>query len=302
MLDRRVPEIRPAGLFRADDLTGADRMNPVKTLLLAALALGACASSALLPAGSAYAGEGDSPGIEALSNFRVPSKSTNPVQNRFFLKAKRFELTPQFGYVPNNPFARRFSVGLGFGYHFSELVSLQGSFDFAPDLGEQDLKALTGILLDRATDDEFTQPLDKVTLSAAFGVNFAPFYGKINLLGETVVNFDFFGFLGIGMVVQTEYAAVENPDAVTGTLQDVVDLNKLETEVRPAPIIGLGGNFFLTQTIALRVGSRFALIIDDKPLYDPDNPDTGLRVNNLFTASAGVSFFFPKMKPRLYDF
>ena len=61
------------------------------------------------------------PGHVAIADFRgetvVPESA---IENRFFLKAERFELTPIFGYVPNDPFVKRYVGGLLFGYHFDE--------------------------------------------------------------------------------------------------------------------------------------------------------------------------------------
>ena len=45
-----------------------------------------------------------SPGLEAIDTFRNGEKSRNAVENRFFLKQERFEISPVVGYVPNNPF------------------------------------------------------------------------------------------------------------------------------------------------------------------------------------------------------
>ena len=268
-------------------------MNLKKTLLLASLAVASATNVAV-------AKEDAPPGVQALEEIRNGSIERNPVLNRFFLKSKRFELTPMLGVVPNNPFARRFTIGLGFGYHFTEQLALGGMFSFAPDLGLRDVKGLTNILLQRATEDEFRQPLDKITLSAALGLNWAPLYGKINILGETVVNFDFHVFLGIGFAVQKEYAAIEDtgPDAGLGA----IDLVEGTNEIRIAPTLGLGTNFFITQTVALQLDGRFAIIPDDKPVYDEADPPEGLRAVTPFTASVGVAFFFPKMKPRLFDF
>jgi outer membrane beta-barrel protein len=248
----------------------------------------------------ALADEEAQPGIEALEAFRTGAASRNPVKNRFFLKAKRFELTPTLGIVPNNPFVRRFTASLGFGYHFSEVLSVAGMFSYAPDLKEDDLKGLTDILLERASSDDFQQPLDKVTLAATFGVQVAPFYGKINILGETVLNFDLYAFLGIGMLVQNEYFAKENPDAQS--MSEFVELSQAVSEVRFAGTLALGANFFVSQTVAVRLDGRFAMYGDDKPIYDLNDPPTGQRFVTMFTASAGVSIFFLKMKPRLYDF
>ncbi len=262
------------------------------------------ASLGVASAAPAWAADSDDtpPGVEALKGFREGLPPQNPVQNRFFLKAKRFELAPEVGLVPNNPFVRRFTVALGFGYHFTETLSLQGNFAYAPDLGKRDVKTLAPILLKRATDPNFRQPIDKVTLSASFGVQWAPIYGKINILGETVVNFDFYGYLGLGLVVQNRYATIENPNPQDSTTLQFFNLEKDKTAVHVAPNIGLGGDFFITHALALKLDGRFAIFPDDKPQYDVAVAPEGQRVVSQFTASVGLAIFFPKMKPRLYDF
>jgi outer membrane beta-barrel protein len=244
-----------------------------------------------------------SPGQDALTQLREGDNVPNAVQNRFFLKEARFEIAPTLGYVPNNPFAKRYVGGVSFGYHFSEILGVEGSFNYSPDLLEGDLKGLTSTLVQiaKGSEDSFQQPLDKVTLAASFGITYAPIYGKINLLGERVVNFDLYGFLGIGMISKTNYNATyneENPE------QGVVKLIDLGNEVSPSPTFGLGGNFFINQTIALKLDTRFQTYVDNVPQYDINTSLDELeqRIYNNFVASVGVSVFFPQMKPRLYNF
>lgn len=270
----------------------------------------------LASATTAAAAEPEGPGVEALRQFREGRPPRNIVQNRFFLKKDRFELAPMFGYSPNNSFARRYVASLGFGYHFTEALSVQGIFSYSPDLGEGDLKALTPVLVQRAAEsgnEGFQQPLDKFGLSATFGVQWTPFYGKINLLGETVLNFDFYGFLGVGMLATSQYVAKYDADTVEAaedagiccTPQDIVILEQ-QAAFKPyvAPVIGLGGDFFLSQSVALKLDTRFSLYVADKPDYDPtdDTAPSGKRVVNSFVASGGVAIFFPKMKPRFDNF
>lgn len=262
-----------------------------------------CASPAL-----AAEAEG-SPGLEAIESFRQPKKPRKAVENRFFLKGERFEITPIFGYVPNNPFAVRYAGGAILGYHFSETISAQAQVTYSPDGGEGDLKGLTGVLIDRAFNADpsgngsFQQPLDKVGLAASFGVAYAPLYGKINLVGETVLNFDFYGFAGVGMVAKNNYFAVYdvNADPNSG---DVVQLNQAPefNEVKVAPVLGVGQNYFLNQLMALKIDARASFYVDNKPQYDSDVPVTEQRLYNNFMVSAGLGFFFPRMKPRLYNF
>ncbi len=211
------------------------------------------------------------------------------------------------GYVPNNPFARRYVGGAVLGYHFTETLSAQAQILYSPDFGENDLKGLTSVLLDRAYNantsatTQFQQPLDKVALAAAFGVAWAPVYGKINLVGETVLNFDFYMFGGAGMVSKNDYVATydETADPATG---DIVALSPPVNEVKVAPYVGIGQNYFLNQFMAFKLDLRAAFWVDNRPQYDPDIPVAEQRLDNNFVAGGGLAFFFPNMKPRLYDF
>ena len=252
----------------------------------------------------------ESPGLEAIDAFRQGSERPAAVTNRFFIKQERFEIAPFVGYVPNNPFAVRYNVGAFLGFHFNEVVSAQAQISYSPDLGENDLKGLVGVLLDRANSAgsagaNFQQPLDKVELSAAFGVAWAPLYGKINLVGETVLNFDFYGFAGAAMVSKSNFIAKYDAAAASAGSPDVVFLEDDPTqpnEVLVAPVLGIGQNYFLNQLMALKIDARASFYVDNKPQYDVTEPVTEKRLYNNFIVSGGLAFFFPRMKPRLYDF
>jgi len=252
----------------------------------------------------AFADDDESPGLAALERFRDPTEDRPVLSNRFFVKTERFEVSPYFGYVPNNPFAVRYGGGVMVGYHFNEQLAAQGTLYYAPDLGEGDLKGLTKALVQIAhtgpSGAGFQQPLDKITLGAAFAASWAPVYGKINLLGETVISFDLYGTAGIGMLSKIDYFAVF--DEASANPADPVLLNKIGNEVKFTPTIGVGTNFYLTQSVALKLDARFNFYIDNEPQYDAAVPATGQRLYNVFVASVGVSVFFPKMKRRVFDF
>lgn len=254
-----------------------------------------------------------SPGLDAIKEFRsaTPSHPT-AIENRFFLKADRFELAPVFGYVPNNPFARRFVGGAVLAYHFSEQLAAEGQFTYSPDGGVHDFKGLTGTLVQIAQtgagDANFQQPLDKVVISAQFAARWAPIYGKINLVGETVVNFDFYGIGGLGIAQKVNYYACapagENDPVCPGDPTQRVAARKGVNEVKFTPVIGAGADFFITHGMALKLDLRDALYLDNLPDYDPtDNvPVTRQRLYANLTATVGLGFYFPQMKPRLYNF
>ena len=249
------------------------------------------------------------PGQEALAEFQGDFKEKNVVQNRFFLKEKRFELAPVLGYVPNNPMVKRYVGGVLLGYHFSETLGAGAQLLYSPDLGEDDLKGLAKTLVNIAASGEsnvqFQQPIDKMTLGATFSANWAPVYGKINLIGERVINFDLYGVLGLGLLSINEYYAQYDEEKEK---QGITPSTTLTTPVAKSRVpfnVGVGMDFFLGGSVALKIDARNYLYIDKKPDYDPDTVDpeeSESRLYNNFIASVGVGIYFPRMKPRQYDF
>jgi len=263
------------------------------------------------PAFAADDSEGH-PATDALQTYKDGPKRKSPVANRFFAKERRLEISPTIGYVTNNPFAQRYVGSVQLGYHVSETFSLQFQGMFSPDAGEGDLKNLVPVLLERAraqannqageaTGTDFQQPLDKLVLAGSVSAAWAPIYGKINLVGETVLNFDLYLLAGVGAIVKNNYVAEYGQP---GGLEEIVELTEAAggTETLPSGVIGIGQNYFVNQTLAVKIDARANFWVDNRPQYNPDEPVTGNQLFNNFMASAGVAVFFPKMKPRLYDF
>ena len=275
--------------------------------LTSALTLSLAGALVLSPLSSSPAHAANSPAQEAVDQLGEERGTDETIKNRFFLKANRFEVAPVLGYVPNNPFARRYTGGMLLAYHISEAFAAEGAILYSPDLGQDDLKGLTKTLVQIAhqgdPDVNLQQPVDKMILGATFALRWAPVYGKINLLGEQVLNFDFYGTAGLGLLSIAEYYAKYNVGFATGTSDEVVDLVPSQSTYTVPLNIGLGFDFFLSQSVALKLDARSYLYVGEQPDYDPDD-DTALgsRLYNNFIASAGVSIFIPKMKPRLYDF
>jgi outer membrane beta-barrel protein len=172
---------------------------------------------------------------------------------------------------------------------------------YSPDLGTGDLKGLTTTLVSIAhegTDQGFQQPIEKMILGATFAARWAPVYGKINLLGERVLNFDLYGVAGLGLLSINEYYATytEEGGVPSASLGTAIKKNKVPVN------LGLGMDFFVSSSVAVKIDARSYLYLDKKPQYDPDVAVEESRLYNNFIASAGVSVFFPKMKPRQYDF
>ena len=247
----------------------------------------------------------DHPATSALTDVKDGKGPQNAVQNRFFLKEGRVEITPTLGYVPSDPLVMRFVGGLLGAYHFSETFAAEGTFIYSPDLGESDLKGLTNTLVGIGLEGKgnFQQPVDKMIMGASFAARWAPLYGKINVIGESVLNFDAYGTLGLGMLSLQSYTASASEGASSGDDFETV-LKATDKKVVLTPNIGIGFNFFLNQTMALKLDARSYFYIADEPVYQtgPEAEAASKRLYNNFVASVGLSFFVPEMKKRMYNF
>lgn len=269
---------------------------------------GACAAIAALAASSGVAMAAPHPAVAALDEFRGQKEEKNVIQNKFFIKEKRFEVAPTLGLVPNNAFFTNVYGGATVAYHFSETLAAEGAFLYAPNTGAAGVKGLTETLVAIAhegdSEGDFQQPLDRLQLGALFSARWSPVYGKINLLGEGVANFDVYGTAGVGMLVVNEDIARYNEDFKTDTTGTVSPafVEAGPTGANVAMNVGMGINFFLSQSVALKLDARSALYVAPEPDYDPtDDMPLENRLYTPFLTTAGVSIFFPKMKPR-YNF
>ena len=263
----------------------------------------------LLASTSAEAGRETS--TDALRRSQLEKQPTvGAVQNRFFVKTGRYEITPGVGYIANNAMVHRVSTGLYAAYHFSEELAAEGTFMYYPDPGNSsDFKGLTttlvGIALNGSGLKNFRQPVEKTILTSSVSAKWSPIYGKINLIGESVLNFDFYGTVGIGVLTKRTYFAqgVQNDD---GTIS--AEAGAVIKDGYGVPLVwGFGMNNFLNQSLALKLDARFHTYYG-RPITpnrdDPTQPttaDQAVPYTDLLV-SAGVSMFFPKMKPRLMDF
>lgn len=280
-------------------------MNTLGTLGrgLVAGVLGTMLAAGAFAPGTAHASNAE----DALKEVQGEVTTKDVVQNRFFEKSQRFEIAPVLGVVPNNPMVKRRLGGVLLAYHFNETFAAGGQLFYSPDLGSSDLKGLTNTLVTIAHNGgdnsvEFEQPLDKMILGATFSANWIPVYGKINLVGETVLNFDLYLSGGVGMLSIAKYRAVFDQQKFQEGDPVPVSLLEPVQRVRVPVNIAIGTDFFLTQTLALKLDARSYVYWDLKPQYDPQNPPTEGRLYNIFIASAGLSMYFPKMPPRMTDF
>jgi outer membrane beta-barrel protein len=177
------------------------------------------------------------------------------VQRKVFLKRKRVEVFPYFGLDLNDPFYQHFVVGGSVGFHIADSMSVELRGGGVIGSVKQDaikfVRQETGSLI-------VDPPQFKANVDLDFA--WAPFYGKISLLGEGILHFDTYITAGPGIFAT-------------------------DAGINPAMNVGLGQRYFINDWLVTRVELRDYLFIDTR------NGTSDLQ--NLLMLTFSVSGFFP---------
>jgi outer membrane beta-barrel protein len=212
------------------------------------------------------------------------------IQKKFFLKYRRLEVTPHVGYIGNDNFIRRFAVGSSVGYHINDLLSVEATFSYLPNLKETDYKALTNQFKDGS---EVVPDISKVIFLGVMNVALSPIYGKVEMGNLRIINYDLYFTAGIGVAYSEDDTEIIEQPECTG---DEYEVNKNEEMCRYVKqwhfVSNAGGGLrvVFNEWIGVRLDARGYTHIEQ--VYREEG-DIGLEMKQNFMISLGASFFFP---------
>lgn len=177
------------------------------------------------------------------------------VQRKAFLKRQRVEIFPYFGLDLNDPFFQHFIIGGAVGFHLADSMSVE--LRAGGVVGSVEQNAIRFV---RQETDSLIEDPPEFQWHADVDFAWAPFYGKISLLGEGILHFDTYLTAGPG-VFATDAA------------------------VNPSMNIGIGQRYFINDWLVARVELRDYIFVDSR------NGESDLQ--NLLILGFSVSGFFP---------
>jgi len=184
------------------------------------------------------------------------------VQRKGFIKAHRFEVSPQFSTTINDPYYLKFGGGLrlAYSFHDSFAVAVRGTYFQPYRLGsvKEGKLAFRSQLLS-------SQLYGLVMLDGVW----SPIYGKFSFLRNNIIHFDLYLSAGGGLVWTATSLAPRNEGP------------------HPAADVGAGLRFYPKEWLALELGLNCTLY--------PDQPSKSVpgTIQRVFAANLGFSFFFP---------
>ena len=212
------------------------------------------------------------------------------IQKKNFFKKGRWEASPHIAWVANDPFIKRYIVGVGINYNITEIFAVEASFDFSPNLGKADYKPITNQLI---KENSVSPDISRLTYFGSFSMLFSPIYGKAAVMGGKIVNFDIFTAFGMGMTKTEE--CLECLDQAKASSDGGVDAEeqslaaKTQFQMHPTTNIGAGARMIFSENLAVRLEGKSMVYIETVN-------STQLEMKNNLIIQASVSMFFPAMK------
>ncbi|MBI4404320.1 MAG: outer membrane beta-barrel domain-containing protein [Deltaproteobacteria bacterium] len=178
------------------------------------------------------------------------------VQNRFYTKSNKFELGVFGALVSTDPFLSVKAAGASLGYHISEYFSIHALYwkDYvSPSSASDTLATSNGSVVNTNEPKSFK----------GAEIAFYPLYGKLSLVGKSIVYFDAFLLAGGG-------------------------LRETESGNAPAMMTGLGSQLYLSRIFTIRLDYRIFFFKEKLIQKTPASlagTDLGTRneLNGIFT-------------------
>ncbi len=177
------------------------------------------------------------------------------VQQKVFLKRRRFDVTPFVGLNLNDAFFRQLTLGGSLAYHITDGLALE-----ARGVGVVVQEETDVVRFVREETDALLTEQYELDYLVDFDLLWAPIYGKMSLFGDAILHFDTYIAAGGGLV---------------GT----------DVGLHGAGNLGIGMRFFALKWLAVRIEYRNYFFVEER------NGDSELRTPGFFGLM--VSFFLP---------
>lgn len=150
------------------------------------------------------------------------------------LKSRRVELVPMYHFSFNNPLITSHALGAQINYFLSEALWLgvHGQY-YIP----QQSNTPAGSYFLIGAQDKVLPAVNKLVFSALLDFGYVPAYGKFALFNRTVIHWEGYVTLGVG-VFMSEVIPVKRNDPAFQNLSAIFD-------------VGVGSRLFLTRWLAL---------------------------------------------------
>jgi len=251
--------------------------------------------------------------LAAQAQRKSPLADAPAIRKRYELRSTRFEVGAGFGTTLNQDFYHTLFFNVKLGFHLTDWLSIAGFGGFAvanvATTFQNDL--VSSLFADRAmipqpnepTKNEAVSSMQKIKYMLGAQLEFTPFTGKYSLAGKLFASYDFYAFVGPGLI------NVAPTDATITSCDQIVSLGKSPsggplgpfycgvTGSKVAANFGFGLHSYFNEWAALNLELR-DMMAQLNPSGRDNNGDGVANSNDLtwshtFMLTANIVFYLP---------
>jgi outer membrane beta-barrel protein len=212
-----------------------------------------------------------------------------PISGQLYTKAGRLEVTPTLGLSFNDAFLKKYTGGLKVGWHFTEFLSVAGSFAMGTTVASGSAVVCPANQgCHPASKAQLWQVPGAMRMVGGLEVAWAPVYGKLNLAAEQVLHFDLALLAGADYISADEVLARDAAEALA------IAGGTPSAKGTVGGHVGVGVRIYLNRFMAIRLDFKdyvYAVKVPNWIEGAGNQPRTD--VQNQLCFELGLSFFFP---------
>lgn len=210
------------------------------------------------------------------------------VQQIYALRLNRFELAPSAAFTLNDPYLKRYGLGLAMNYWFTNVLAIGVNFIWY-DWGTNPLDRGTDIVPRIQNQFRLGVPINDWQFGLWANFTYVPFYGKFKVR-KTIFQWDSYLVGGVGLM-RTQPIPVFDPE-----------FRSFDWNTNVAFNVGIGLRIFMTRYLTFFTEFRAYMWPDkfENTRVDPGNRDdssTWLQSGSTFVANTsiqiGITLFLP---------
>lgn len=225
------------------------------------------------------------------------------VRNRLFSVENRWEFGGNVGFSILTRLTEHYNFNLSGAYNIKDWIALELRAGYALSGHTSLADQVATDFAANATTKPASDPSDlwEMNANAIFGVRFQPIYGKINLLAELPVHFQFYVWLGGGAAMLRQQSLVS---CISRASAKVCDEYNVDNKVSPLVSLALGFRFFVIGGHSIKLEVRDYSYLDsyfvniNRSQVTAANPTAGgslspnAGITNLVQFDVGYAFVF----------
>ncbi len=219
------------------------------------------------------------------------------VRNRLFSVQGKWELGGNVGFSLLSRLTDHYNFNVSVAYNPKDWLGLEvrGGYALSRHTSLADQIQTDFFANNTSTKAADAADLWQLTAHGVFGIRFQPIYGKINLMSELPIHFQFYVWAGGGVAALKRQSMV-----LCATRVSARECGEFLTENKVSPLvsIALGFRFFVIQGHSVKVEVRDWSYLDsflvniDKATGQGGTPSPNAGITNLVQFDLGYAFIF----------